>query len=133
MKKDIHPQYQDITFNCACGAKYLIGSTIKKEFNTEICSNCHPFYTGKQKLLDSSGRVDKFRAKMQKAQDLAEKKVKKVKKGEEEIVTKLTAEDSEKKEKKTVKKEVKTPKTTKSTKTTRVKKEKKDQSQLPLD
>ncbi|MBI2634340.1 50S ribosomal protein L31 [Candidatus Peregrinibacteria bacterium] len=78
MKKDIHPTYQIVTFTCACGASYIAGSTIKQDFKTEICSNCHPFYTGKQKLIDTSGRVDKFVARMKKAQELAEKKVKKV-------------------------------------------------------
>ncbi|MEK7548208.1 MAG: 50S ribosomal protein L31, partial [Patescibacteria group bacterium] len=58
MKSDIHPKYQDTTFICACGAKYIAGSTIGEEFQTEICSACHPFYTGKQKLIDTSGRVD---------------------------------------------------------------------------
>ena len=67
MKKDTHPQYQDITFTCACGAKFVAGSTIQKDFKTEICSNCHPFYTGKQKLVDTSGRVEKFVAKRKKA------------------------------------------------------------------
>lgn len=90
MKPDIHPQYQTITFSCACGATYIAGSTLQKEFKTEICSNCHPFYTGKQKLIDTSGRVDKFVARMKKAQEIAEKKVKKVNKGEEEITAKTT-------------------------------------------
>lgn len=81
MKPDIHPKYQTITFTCACGAKYIAGSTMETDFHTEICSNCHPFYTGKQKLIDTSGRVDKFVARMKKAQEQAEKKVKKVKKG----------------------------------------------------
>lgn len=94
MKKDIHPQYQDIIFSCACGASFLAGSTIQKEFKTEICSACHPFYTGKQKLIDSSGRVDKFLAKMKKAQAVAEKNVKKVKKGSEEAVIEETVEET---------------------------------------
>lgn len=95
MKAEIHPKYQTITFTCACGASYVAGSTIEKDFRTEICSNCHPFYTGKQKLIDSSGRVDKFMAKMKKAQELAEKKVKTVKKGEEEEVAQKSAEKKE--------------------------------------
>lgn len=97
MKAAIHPHYEVITFKCACGAEYKAGSTIKKEFKTEVCSACHPFFTGKQKLLDTSGRVDKFMAKMKKAQDTAEKKVKKVKKGEEEDVAEETGsvEDSD--------------------------------------
>lgn len=101
MKTEIHPKYQEITFSCACGAKFVAGSTIEKEFKTEVCSNCHPFYTGKQKLLDSSGRIDKFREKMKNAQEKAEKSVKKVKKGEEEEAAKESVEEKvEKKEKK---------------------------------
>lgn len=86
MKADIHPKFETINFICACGATYVAGSTMQEDFHTEICSACHPFYTGKQKLMDSSGRVDKFVARMKKAQATAEKKVKKVKKdaGEEE-------------------------------------------------
>ncbi|MBI5753791.1 50S ribosomal protein L31 [Candidatus Peregrinibacteria bacterium] len=83
MKADIHPKFQTINFKCACGATYVAGSTMEEDFHTEICSACHPFFTGKQKLIDSSGRVDKFVAKMKKAQAAAEKKVKKVKKNEE--------------------------------------------------
>ena len=81
MKKGIHPTYQDITFTCACGAKYVAGSTIQKDFKTEICSNCHPFFTGKQKLVDTSGRVDKFMEKVRKAKEKKEKQVKTAKKG----------------------------------------------------
>ena len=76
MKKGIHPKYQEIKFECACGKQYIAGSTLKENFKTELCSNCHPFFTGKQKLVDSSGRVDKFMAKIKKAQEIAEKKVK---------------------------------------------------------
>ena len=90
MKTDIHPKYQQITFTCACGAKFIAGSTIEKDFKTEICSACHPFYTGKQKLVDSSGRIDKFMAKMRKAQEKAEKNVEKVEKGKTKEVTKET-------------------------------------------
>mgnify|MGYP001577601984 CR=1 FL=1 len=92
MKDTIHPKFKTITFKCACGATYIAGSTLEEDFSTETCSNCHPFYTGKQKLLDTSGRVDKFVARMKKAQDIAEKKVKKVKKGKGEDVAKETAE-----------------------------------------
>lgn len=91
MKKDIHPKYHTTTFTCACGASFVAGSTIGNEFKTEICSNCHPFYTGKQKLIDSSGRVDKFMARMRKAQEKAEKNVKKVDTDEVEEVAKKTA------------------------------------------
>ena len=59
MKADIHPAYSKTTSKCACGATYEAGST-KKDVTVEICSSCHPFYTGKQKLVDTGGRVDKF-------------------------------------------------------------------------
>lgn len=62
MKKGIHPDYEQTTIRCACGAVYHTGST-KKDITVEICSKCHPFYTGKQKLVDTSGRVDKFNKK----------------------------------------------------------------------
>lgn len=62
MKKDIHPKYGKANVRCACGNTFETGST-KKEIHVEICSACHPFYTGKQKLIDSGGRVDKFKKK----------------------------------------------------------------------
>ena len=61
MKKDIHPAYYtDATVTCACGRSFKTGSTVK-EIQIEICSNCHPFYTGKDKLVDTAGRVDRFK------------------------------------------------------------------------
>ncbi len=62
MKKDIHPEYQDCMVICACGNSFPTRST-KKEIRVEICSQCHPFFTGKQKFIDSAGRVEKFRKK----------------------------------------------------------------------
>lgn len=60
MKKDIHPEYfHDAVVKCACGNTFTTGST-KKELKVEICSKCHPFFTGKQKMVASKGRVDKF-------------------------------------------------------------------------
>ena len=61
MKKDIHPQY-DMTAKatCACGAVFLVGSTMP-EIKMEICSQCHPFYTGNEKIMDTAGRVDRFK------------------------------------------------------------------------
>lgn len=59
MKKDIHPNYETTTITCACGSEMTVGST-KKDIRVEICSKCHPFFTGKQKLVDSAGRVDRF-------------------------------------------------------------------------
>jgi len=60
MREGIHPDYNPTVIKCACGATFETGST-KKNVAVEICSNCHPFYTGKQKLVDTGGRVDKFR------------------------------------------------------------------------
>lgn len=62
MKKDIHPNYKTTTVSCACGNVIEIGST-KENIKIEICSKCHPFFTGKQKLVDTAGRVDRFRKK----------------------------------------------------------------------
>lgn len=60
MKKDIHPNYEKTTITCACGEVIDTAST-KKEIRVEICSKCHPFFTGKQKLVDTGGRVDRFK------------------------------------------------------------------------
>ncbi len=60
MKQDIHPEYQLTTISCACGAVYNVRST-KPEQRLEICANCHPFFTGKQRFIDTAGRVEKFR------------------------------------------------------------------------
>ena len=62
MKKDIHPKYQDAKIICACGEVIETRST-KPEIRVEICSKCHPFYTGKQKLVDTGGRVDRFNSR----------------------------------------------------------------------
>ncbi|HWI55150.1 MAG TPA: 50S ribosomal protein L31 [Desulfobacteria bacterium] len=62
MKSDIHPKYEKTIVTCACGETFESGST-KKELKVEVCSKCHPFFTGKQKFLDVSGRVDKFKKK----------------------------------------------------------------------
>ena len=62
MKQGIHPDYKPTVIKCACGATFETGST-KENINVEICSKCHPFYTGKQKLVDTGGRIDKFKKK----------------------------------------------------------------------
>jgi large subunit ribosomal protein L31 len=62
MKKGIHPEYVECMVTCACGNTFVTRST-KKEIRVEICSCCHPFFTGKQKFVDSAGRVEKFRKK----------------------------------------------------------------------
>ena len=62
MKPGIHPEYFDVTAHCACGATWPTRST-KKDVHLDICSNCHPFFTGRQKLIDTEGRVDRFSKK----------------------------------------------------------------------
>ncbi|NVK11140.1 MAG: 50S ribosomal protein L31 [Gammaproteobacteria bacterium] len=61
MQKDIHPKYETVVATCSCGNKIETKSTIAKDFLIDVCSKCHPFYTGKQKVLDAGGRVDRFK------------------------------------------------------------------------
>jgi large subunit ribosomal protein L31 len=61
MKASIHPDYKEITVTCSCGKSFETRSTLPKDLSVEVCSECHPFYTGKQKLVDTGGRVQKFR------------------------------------------------------------------------
>ena len=63
MKADVHPGYREITVTCACGNSFRTRSTLGKDLHVEICSSCHPFYTGKQKYVDTAGRVEKFQRK----------------------------------------------------------------------
>jgi large subunit ribosomal protein L31 len=92
MKKDIHPKYfPKATIKCACGAVFEVGST-KEFFETEICSECHPFYTGKEKIMDTLGRVEKFKAKVAKKEEMSRnrKKKEKEKKAKTEVKEKTT-------------------------------------------
>ena len=63
MKAAIHPAYNETRVHCACGNQFVTRSTHKGAINVEICSNCHPFFTGKQKLVDTAGRIERFRRK----------------------------------------------------------------------
>jgi len=73
MKKDIHPQYYEkAEVTCACGAHFTVGSTVQS-MKVEICSACHPFYTGQKKIIDTAGRVQKFEARMKKTEALKAK------------------------------------------------------------
>lgn len=63
MKAKIHPEYKEITVTCACGNAFATRSTLCKDIRVDICSACHPFYTGKQKFVDTAGRVEKFQKK----------------------------------------------------------------------
>ena len=76
MKKDIHPKYYpNATVKCACGNTFTVGST--KEFiEVEVCSQCHPFYTGKKKIIDTMGRVEKFRKRLVKKEEIKAKRKK---------------------------------------------------------
>ena len=76
MKKDIHPEYFQTTIHCACGNAVEAGST-KKDIWVEICSKCHPFFTGKQKLVDTAGRVERFRRKYAKFEAMNKDKAQK--------------------------------------------------------
>jgi large subunit ribosomal protein L31 len=66
MKPKIHPEYKEITVICSCGNKFKTKSVLGRELHVEVCSNCHPFYTGKQKVIDTAGRVEKFRQRYSK-------------------------------------------------------------------
>ncbi len=65
MKNDIHPKINELSIVCGCGATFKTISTLK-EFHTEVCSQCHPFFTGKQKLMDTGGRIERFRKRYEK-------------------------------------------------------------------
>ncbi len=83
MKTDVHPIYIEAAqVTCACGNTFKVGST-KKEIQVEICSNCHPFYTGNEKVMDTAGRVEKFKARRAAAVTKAPKKAKAVETKEE--------------------------------------------------
>ena len=70
MKSGIHPAYKEITVKCACGFSFKTRSTHKGEMRVEICSSCHPFFTGRQKLVDTEGRVSRFKKKYARAKEL---------------------------------------------------------------
>ena len=67
-KQGIHPEYTETVFICGCGAKHVISSTMGGEVNIDLCKDCHPFYTGKQRIVDTAGRLDRFRAREAAAQ-----------------------------------------------------------------
>jgi large subunit ribosomal protein L31 len=73
MKTDIHPKFENTVIKCACGNTLEVGST-KKDISVEICSQCHPFFTGKQKLIDTAGRIERFRKKYANVQNAQNKK-----------------------------------------------------------
>ena len=74
MKKGIHPAYKLTKYSCACGNEFSINSTHAKDMHIDICPNCHPLFTGKEKLVDTEGRVEKFRRRYASVQPAAAKK-----------------------------------------------------------
>lgn len=86
VKTDIHPKYETVKIKCACGNEFETRSTLKGPISVEICSECHPFYTGKQKLVDTAGRVDRFRRKYAKV-DADKKKAAAEKAAKAEVAT----------------------------------------------
>ena len=96
-KKEIHLKYHPkATINCSCGAKFVVGSTEEK-MQIEICSQCHPLYTGKQKFIDTAGRLERYEKRIKKSKELKDSKIKAKKK---KIIKKKVKEVKEKKEKK---------------------------------
>lgn len=86
MKKDIHPKYyENIEITCSCGAKYIAGST-KENLKTELCSACHPFFTGQSRLIDTAGRVDKFMAKRKATEEIKKKREDEKKQAKEKAI-----------------------------------------------
>ncbi len=74
MKKEIHPKYYPkAEIVCSCGAKFIVGSTVEK-MEVEICSSCHPFFTGQEKIVDTAGRVQKFKSRLEKTEKLKKEK-----------------------------------------------------------
>lgn len=112
MKRDIHPKYYDnLVVTCSCGAKFLAGST-KENVKTELCSACHPFFTGQTKLIDAAGRVDKFTARRKAVEEIKlkreeEKKLAKEKKIEERL--EMLVEEKKTTAEKTAKEKTKKP------------------------
>ena len=74
MKADIHPRYDVVSVRCSCGASFQTRSTAKGELHVELCSECHPYFTGKQKLVDTGGRVERFQKRYGERKGAAKKK-----------------------------------------------------------
>ena len=82
MLKDIHPEYKEIKATCSCGNVITVQSTLKEDINLDVCSACHPFYTGQQKLVDTSGRVERFEKRFGKKEEKPKKEEVEAKKEE---------------------------------------------------
>lgn len=89
MKEKIHPKSEEITITCTCGGQFKTTSTLGKNFTVELCSKCHPFFTGKQRLVDSTGRVERFQKRFEKFKAHNKKA-----KGKKTASTNITAEET---------------------------------------
>ena len=107
MRQGIHPEYTEIKATCSCGNIIVISSTLKEDINLDVCSSCHPFYTGKQKLVDTGGRVERFEKRFgKKGKTENKKKEESVKELEVDSVDQVKAEEvAEKVKEKAPKKE----------------------------
>ena len=118
MRQGIHPEYTEIKATCSCGNIIVINSTLKEDISLDVCSSCHPFYTGKQKLVDTGGRVERFEKRFgKKGKTENKKKEESLKKPKVDTVDEVKAEEVEEKapkkeaaKKSTSKKEEKAPK-----------------------
>lgn len=111
MKTGIHPTYYNSKVTCVCGAVFEFGSTVES-YTVEICSQCHPFYTGKQKLIDTAGRIDKFKNRMKasevmKAEELTRVKTSNKETAEEKVMRKVKEKEEAKAAEKLEKEEAK--------------------------
>ena len=118
MRQGIHPEYTEIKATCSCGNIIVINSTLKEDINLDVCSSCHPFYTGKQKLVDTGGRVERFEKRFgKKGKTENKKKEEPVKELTDDSVDQIKSEEIKEKapkkeaaKKSTSKKEEKAPK-----------------------
>ena len=97
MRQGIHPEYTEIKATCSCGNIIVISSTLKEDINLDVCSSCHPFYTGKQKLVDTGGRVERFEKRFGKKGKTENKKKEELKEPKVDVVDKVKAEEVEEK------------------------------------
>ena len=98
MRQGIHPEYTEIKATCSCGNIIVISSTLKEDINLDVCSSCHPFYTGKQKLVDTGGRVERFEKRFgKKGKTENKKKEESLREPKVDAVDKVKAEEVEEK------------------------------------
>ena len=92
MRQGIHPEYTEIKATCSCGNIIVISSTLKEDISLDVCSSCHPFYTGKQKLVDTGGRVERFEKRFGKKGKTENKKKEELQEPKVDVVDKVKAE-----------------------------------------